>query len=178
MDNKYMELELISERLKKAGVFPLNNRTILSAWMPSVLNGRLVESAFLYTAPNSPNGKMPRPFAWLTVDSQTGSVVRFEYCAVCDFMDTEKYPMDMKIEISVVPLKQRMAAGKKFKACYEGCRDIFFTPADKLTPEQNADLKELKQSMSGALRRELMDFYRVLGKTFFEWLEQTVGKEM
>lgn len=167
-----MELDLMSQRIRKAGVFPFTENAMLGAWMPSMLNDRLVESAFLYTTSNVLDGKMARPFAWLTVDSQSGSVVRFEYCSNCDFMDTGKYPLDMKIPAVKTPLQQRMEAGKKFKEAYVNCRDFFFAPVSELTEEQVSSLKELKQCMNDALRPELKEFYDILGNTFFEWLEE------
>ncbi|MCD7884174.1 MAG: hypothetical protein LUI87_10810 [Lachnospiraceae bacterium] len=171
MDKKYLEMDVLSDRIRKSGILPITTRTMVSAWMPSMLRGELVESAFLYYA-QTPAEAMRRPYAWFTVDSRTGALIRFEYCVIQDFTDTEKYPLDMKLESKPLPLKERISAGKAFKAAYEASRPFLFMRPEELTAEQIAVLSQLKETMGKTIQPELMPFYQALGQEFMNWLDE------
>ncbi|MCD7824120.1 MAG: hypothetical protein LUG86_08940 [Oscillospiraceae bacterium] len=174
MKNSYMEIDTLLTAIMESDMLPVTDGTVLSALAPSMLQGRLVESAFLYDAP-APNNPLQRPYAWLTVDSMTGALVRFEYCFVQDFIDTEKYPIDMEIEYKPQPIKERMANGKAFRAAYEAVRPFLFTEPSELTEEQVRAISQLRETMTKAIPSELLPFYQSLAKEFITWLEKVLN---
>ena len=64
----------------------------VSFLMPCIENGYKAERVFFYA--NIPQIERSRPFAWASISSEHGMVLSFNYCAVCDFVDTNKYPLN------------------------------------------------------------------------------------
>lgn len=170
-EQSVINLETIQRQLRQGKPALLANDALLGAWMPARMDGRLMESAFVYSGKPDREGQVKRPYAWLTVDSATGRIVRYVYCALEDFIDTRRYPLETKVCLAGnQPSPRRSAEGKAFWEAYQAIRSFaLMTPSD-LSGEQRSAVQKLEAAMAEALLPALLPYYHALAPDFFQWV--------
>lgn len=143
----------------------------LSYPVPGVINGALVERFFLF--PNHPAALKQRPYAWLTVSSETGRLLQFAHCSVQDFAAPLQAPLTDQIDYSAPAeggYRKLLALKRAFSEQYEMVRTFAFAGA--LTPEQREQLSQYRQLQDQVISPGAMEYYRMLSPEFYAWMEE------
>jgi hypothetical protein len=154
------------------GVHALQNGGYsISQPVPCIEGSYRTERVFFY--PSTLKIERVRPYAWASVSSEHGRVLSFQYCAINDFMDTQKHPLDQIVDYSVPSAKTAKEQGellKQYDTAYDAVRTFAF--ADKLDETQRNQLKSFQQLMSRTIPAGLMPYYESLSPDFFKWMKQ------
>ncbi len=149
----------------------VNGGYSVSQPVPHMEGGYRTERVFFY--PSTPKTQRVRPYAWASVSSEHGRVLSFQTCVIHDFMDTQKYPLDLMVDYSVPSAKTAKEQGellKQYETAYEAVRMFAFD--EKMDESQKKQLKEFYQLMSRTIPAGLMPYYKSLSPDFFKWIEQ------
>ena len=153
------------------GVHALQNGGYsVSQPIPCMEGSYRTERMFFY--PSTSKVERVRPYAWASVSSEHGRVLSFQYCAIRDFMDTQKYPLDQIVDYSVPSAKTAKEQGellKLYDAAYETVRTFAF--AEKTDETQKSQLKDFQQVVSRTIPAGLMPFYESISPDFFKWMK-------
>lgn len=156
-----MEKNMI-EFLQKA----IGSKFAVSFFLPMEKKGHILDSAFLYSSATN-NTKRTRPFAMIIVDPKSGSLLEYKNSYIDDYMDGEKYPMNMQIDYSVPcakTAKEQIAYMKKVNELYGIVRELFFKK--ELTEEERVKFAEYKENFIKAVPTALLPFYEGLTPAF------------
>lgn len=158
--------------LLSKGVHALGNGGYsVSQPIPCMESGYRTERMFFY--PSTSKAERVRPYAWVSVSSEHGRVLSFQYCAIRDFMDTQKFPLDQIVDYSVPSAKTAKEQGellKQYDAAYEAVRTYAFT--EKPDETQKSQLKDFQQLMNRTIPAGLIPYYESLSPDFFKWMKQ------
>lgn len=138
--------------------------------IPCIENEKIVERTFIRSA--NPLNKM-RPFAWLELDSETGTLMFYKHCMHEDFVDTEKYPPNSIISnrfTSERSTKEQLECEKALWDLYSSLREFVFN--NDLTEDQKVILKEFKEQWNKTVLCDLKTYYEALSPEFFEWINE------
>jgi len=166
MNNIDLRNKKISELKKIIGI-----NFAVSHFVPSLICSQLVDVAFLYPVGIS-NTKRTRPFAKLVLDHKTGMLLDYSNSFINDFMDSEKYPMSMKVDyslskqISVSEVKLNL---DKVAELYDDVCDLF--EKSELSDDEKEKVLYFKDCFYKTVPVESLDFYEALSPEFFSWLK-------
>lgn len=145
------------------------SETTCSFPVPAKRGNQLVDAMFLYRSAAGHAGE--RPFAWVLLDSRSGEVLLLSDCAIHDFADTSRYPLDEPVELTLPrPLSAREHT-KSFQELYEAYEQVrLFAFGAGLAPWQRDAADRYKSLFLRLAYTGHYPFYRALSPEFFDWL--------
>lgn len=138
--------------------------------VPGRNGGKMVEHIFLY--PNQPKTVKPRPYAWITVDSETGELLLFQRCTYMDFAQNLQIPIGQQVnyaipaEYSHKEVRQKQRA---FTSVYAQIREFAFS--DAVNDSKKELLRQYQELQEQLINPETLPFYRSLSPEFYQWME-------
>ena len=159
-NNKILELKKIT------GI-----RFAVSHFVPALISGQLVDMAFLYPVSTSET-KRTRPFAKVVLEHKTGMLLDYSNSYINDFMDSEKYPMSMKIDYSLANFTSAAEAKRSLDKTAELYDEVceMFGKGD-LSDEEKAKLSVYADNFHKTIPAGTLEFYKALSPEFFSWLK-------
>lgn len=136
-------------------------------------NGRLAERYFLF--PNRPGVKKRRPYAWLSVEAETGRVLQFTHCLLRDFAEDMHVSLDEEIDYGA-PMsgsyRKILEAKLEFSSLYEEIRAFVFSD----TPDEGQKEKVIRyqELQNQLINKQLLAYYRRLSPEFYQWIEKVI----
>ena len=150
----------------------LGTNFAVSNFVPSVVSDQLVDVAFLYPV-GTADPKRTRPFAKIIIEHKTGILLDYSNSFINDFMDSEKYPMDMKIDYSISKLSC-VAEVKQVlynvETLYDDVCDMFVK--EELSNEDKLKLSSFMDNFYKSIPCETLEFYQALSPEFFGWINR------
>ncbi len=149
----------------------IGTKCSVSFFLPVKKNGHILDTAFLYSS-NTAFVKRTRPFAMIIVEPKTGNLLVYKNAYIDDYMDAEKYPMDMQVDYSVPcarTVKEQAGYLNKVNELYGSVRELMFK--EELTAEETAVFAEYKENFHKAVSAELLPFYEGLSPEAFSKLK-------
>ncbi len=165
---KKTNFELRSEKtaeLRKV----LNLNFAVSYFVPVVVNGNIVDAAFLYTS--AAEKEKTRPFGKVILDHKTGALLEYTNSYLNDFADSEKYPMTTKIDYSLpaeVTVADQAIAIKMINTYYDDICQVVFK--DDISDEIKDKIRKYKELFYKSVPASLLPFYEALSCEYFQWL--------
>lgn len=147
----------------------------LSYPVPGRAREFIVERFFLF--PNLPQSTKPRPYAWFSVDMQSGAMVHFSHCRVEDFAAQLNIPLEMEVDYRpAVGISVREARRKRqeYEDLYAHIREYAFSK--ELEPEQREQVREYLGLQRDLFQEPLLQFYRMLSPEFYTWTEKQANE--
>lgn len=130
----------------------------------------MVEHMFLY--PNQPKTVKPRPYAWITVDSETGELLLFHRCIYTDFAENLQIPIGQQVNYAIPVEGSRKEIRQKqntFTSIYAQVREFAFS--DVVSDSKKELLCQYKELQEQLINKEILPFYRSLSPEFYQWME-------
>lgn len=137
--------------------------------VPGKINDCIIERFFLFS--NQPTAIKGRPYAWFSIDSETGKLLQYCNCKVQDFAEELNTPLNQKIDYSA-PMKgnnkELMAAKREFTSVYEQIREFAFLSL--LEDAQKKLLSRYKELQDQLISPDAYSYYLLLSKEFYTWM--------
>ena len=150
------------ECLEKA----IGSNFFVSFFLPIEKKGHILDTAFLYSS-ETYSTKRTRPFARIIVDLESNLLLEYKNAYIDDYMDSEKYPLDMQVDYSVPcakSAKEQLMYVNKVKELYRVVRELFFKK--ELTEDEKAVFNEYRENFMKAVPKDLLPFYEGLTPAF------------
>lgn len=141
----------------------------ISCLVPVREGEHILDTAFLYGVGIS--AVRTRPFASVTLDPKSQTLLAYRNTYLDDFADTDRYPMSLKIDYSVPYAKSAREQGElleRINVLYESVRELAWK--DSLTQEDKKAAAEYCNCFDRAIPKALIPFYEALSPEFFGWL--------
>lgn len=161
----------------------IQNNAIVAAHMeleavsypvPGKIKDCIVERFFLFS--NQPTTIKCRPYAWFSIDSETGKLLQYCNCKVQDFAEELNTSLTQKIDYGA-PMKgnnkELMAAKREFTSLYAQIREFVFLPS--LEDVQKKILSRYKELQDQLISSEALSYYQLLSKEFYAWMTKTLS---
>ena len=166
--------EIRTSAISKSFVFAeRREKTRFSFPVPIIKDGKCIESLFLTDMALSKreNNTCARPYAWIQIDAETGSLVFYADCATVDFVDAKTFPLDQQISnlINSVSVEEFSKSMDRLYASYEKLRLQFFEGKEPTSTLEEAKTDYRDQFLK-IVRRGQYPFYYALNPQFFRWL--------
>lgn len=146
-----------------------NSETLFSFPVLAMRGDTLVDAMFLYRSAAGLAGD--RPFAWVLLHSLTGEALLLSDCAVHDFMDTARYPLDEPVELTRPRVLSPKEHTKSFQELYEAYEQLRLFAFDPKPDAQQRDAMERYKSLFLCMAfTGHYPYYRALSPEFFGWL--------
>ncbi|HHV13114.1 MAG TPA: hypothetical protein GXX75_22845 [Clostridiales bacterium] len=168
---KYYE---ILEKNKKV-IADLCGNCSISFPVPDLVNSILVEKVFLY--PSSPAEVRTRPFALVTSAMEDGTILKYENAYVFDFVPTQKYPFEEKINYGI-PDGEKKSPGEHrlemelLAKLYEEIRSFVFE--ESLTADQKELLTKYYVIFEKSVPVAQLPFYDGMSEKYKKWMVEHV----
>lgn len=164
---------IISELITENKIIAVHMETeSLSYPVPVLLEERIFAERF-FIFDNHSNYEKTRPYAAVTIDSDTGKLVSYENCTVCDFAKEAKIPLGTVIDYSIpgkLSFKESLKKKKEFSEVYNKIREISF--AENLDENQINMIKKYKELHREIINEQIYKFYYFLSPGFYEWIDK------
>ena len=155
----------------KAALF--GEQVSLSWPVPDVVNGVRVEKYFLYAATPAP--VRSRPFGLMTVAMDNGRLLAYQDCRIEDFVDTEKYGFDRKLDYALpreMSIDEFKVSRSLLEKLYGQVRQMAFT--DEMSEKNCEILLKYSMLMDRLVPKDLIPYYVAMGRNFNEWRNRYV----
>ncbi len=162
--------EIVNKLMKEIKFFDWKTNA-LSFFIPEKIGDVILENAFVYTS--NPHTEKTRPYARISVISEYGQLVSFQNCYLYDFIDTQKYPFEKKINYHVpvaLTVKEQMSMIQKFSEVYGKLREFAFH--SEISKEEETIIKEYSVLFTKIIPKDLYVYYYALSPQFFCWMKQ------
>lgn len=166
MNNIELRNKKVNELKKMIGI-----SFAVSHFVPAVINSQIADVAFLYPIGLS-DTKKTRPFAKVIFEHKTGMLLEYSNSFINDFMDSEKYPMNMKLDYSLAKLSSASEAKKcfdKVAELYDDVCDLF--EKKELSDDEKGRVSIFTDNFYKTIPDETIEFYKSLSPEFFSWLK-------
>lgn len=162
---------ILNEKKNKIEISLWDNED-LSLPIPSRLkNGKLVETMFVYTRPNSEDGSdVGLPNALLKINSTNGEIIGYNLCDESEFSYVNRYT---PIRNNSFDFKNRDYNIRRLYEVYEKVRSIVFS--DKVSSQDVITLAEFRTLFYKVIYKEHIPYYHELGKEFFAWIDKSLS---
>lgn len=166
MNNIELRNKKINELKKMIGT-----NFAVSHFVPAIIKSQIVDVAFLYPIGTS-DTKRTRPFAKVLFEHKTGMLLDYSNSFINDFMDSEKYPMSMKVDYSLSKFSSALEAKKSLDKVAELYDDVCALFGKKeLSNEEKEKVLVFTNNFYKTVPDETLAFYMELSPEFFSWLK-------
>lgn len=154
------------EALKKA----IGITGSISLYFPKKIADNVFDRAFIY--PSGVYSKTrTRPLGIITIYNKTGDILEYRNAYINDFVDTSKYPLDMKLDYSITDVRNVQEYDelyKKLMSMYNNIREIAFK--DNITDDEKAQISEYGKYFFKIVPKDLLPFYEAISPEFYNML--------
>lgn len=166
MNNIELRNKKINELKKMIGI-----NFAVSHFVPAIINSQVVDVAFLYPIGTS-GTKRTRPFAKAIFEHKTGMLLDYSNSFINDFMDSEKYPMSMKVDYSLAKFPSALEAKQSLDKVVELYDDVCaLFGKTELSHEEKGKVSIFTDNFYKTVPDETLAFYKGLSPEFFSWLK-------
>ncbi len=165
MSDSKLRYEKITE-LKKI----VNVNFAVSYFIPVIINDNMVDTAFLYSSTATVKERT-RPFAKVMFEHSSGNLLEYKNSYICDYMNSDKYPMTTKINYSLPSEISAIEYGeivKKVNSYYDMICEFAYKA--EVAEENKEKIREYKSLFYASVPEALLPYYEALSPEFFEWL--------
>lgn len=166
MNNIELRNKKINELKKMIGA-----NFAVSHFVPAIIKSQIVDVAFLYPIGTS-DTKRTRPFAKVIFEHKTGMLLDYSNSFINDFMDSEKYPMSMKVDYSLSKFSSALESKKSLDKVAELYDDVCaLFGKNELSNEEKGKVSIFTDNFYKTVPDETLAFYMELSPEFFSWLK-------
>ncbi|MCR5783257.1 MAG: hypothetical protein K6G90_11060 [Clostridia bacterium] len=173
-----MKMNYITRRSATQSVVSdiIHGAPIISEFIPYKPGEYLFERAFLYNLGDYNTNSLTRPFASVTVFSETCELLEYKDVVISDFADTEKWPLDISLDASVPVAETAVEQGNliaELHDFYDEMIPFVFEPVS--TAEQKNIIIKWFDLFKKTIPDSLKPFYEALSPDFFCWVNNSVS---